>query len=107
MFNFAIYALSILPSVAGAVSVVNERDRPHCGARGYNQKTEPYKYTPNPELANYASCGHKCYVSSKCNSFALGLGACLLYNTTMCVALLLLRNKACGSKLTFETEAQA
>ena len=83
MLNPAVFTLALLPWMANAASSFRQSDFISCGVRGYNQATDAYRYTPNPKLANYASCSRSCNKSTRCKSFALGSGACLLYSTTV------------------------
>ena len=54
-----------------------------CGIKGYDRGTEAYSYKSGSSVANYASCSAKCAASTKCKSFAVGAGACLLYSKTV------------------------
>ena len=82
MVNLAFVALVLLPW-ADATPTFNRRDSADCGVRGYDRGSYAYDYDANSRVANYASCSTKCLASSKCKSFAIGSGACLLYAKTV------------------------
>jgi len=56
-----------------------------CGSKGYDKGIQAYDYIEGSSTVK--SCGALCTAESKCKSFAVGAGACLLYSTTLYVAI--------------------
>ena len=56
----------------------------NCGVSGYDKgQPEAYSYSSKAKYASQAGCAARCAKASKCNSFAVGDGACLLYTSTV------------------------
>ena len=54
-----------------------------CGVAGWDKGTSAYSYSTKAGSAD--ACGASCAAASKCKSFAVGEGACLLYTKTVYV----------------------
>lgn len=50
-----------------------------CGIRGFDLATKEYFYEASETLSTQPACGVKCYADSKCQSYAVGGGTCILY----------------------------
>ena len=83
MVHLASLALAVLPWVAASPAVLGRGSSVSCGVRGYDQGTQAYVYKFSSSLATVAKCGALCRSRSKCKSFAIGEGTCLLYKVTV------------------------
>ena len=55
-----------------------------CGVRGYDKSNpQAYSYTTRSADTSQSGCEAKCAKSSKCASYAIGGGACLLYTSSV------------------------
>ena len=70
--------LSLVPDILASPAQVRSTNS-ICGRKGYDLGVDAHSYTSGTALANFNACGAKCAGDSRCNSFAFGSGACLLY----------------------------
>jgi hypothetical protein len=54
-----------------------------CGTLGYDLGIDAYYYMEDASLSSPTQCGTRCVSDPECKTFAVGNGACMLYNTTM------------------------
>ncbi|KAH9860661.1 hypothetical protein J1614_011992 [Plenodomus biglobosus] len=51
-----------------------------CGIRGYDYINKPYDVQQDSRIRTVAECRFQCLLTSRCNSYAVGKGACVLYD---------------------------
>ncbi|KAF4547803.1 Hypothetical protein D9617_36g063410 [Elsinoe fawcettii] len=70
--------LAIL-SLASANPLIKRQSSTQCSIAAYDTKTKAYFFQKGDSVATPSACGAQCNSDSRCRSFAVGSGACLLY----------------------------
>ena len=89
-------AVLLAAAVGASISLVvahphpeAESTIPTCGVKGYDKaKPRAYSYVKSSAKDWEAACVVSCLLDSKCKSFAIGTGECLLYSSTLYVLIL-------------------
>jgi len=85
--HIAAIAVVVLPLVAAVPSEfrrVQSRQSSVCGVPGYDKgKPQAFSYSSKAKYSSLAGCAGRCASKSKCRSYAVGDGSCLLYASTV------------------------
>jgi len=63
-----------------AVALPSDPHPTFCGIRGYDYYNKPYDVQQDSFIKTLSQCRSSCLRSARCNSYALGKGACILYD---------------------------
>jgi hypothetical protein len=73
-----------------AIAVIAQPGALSCGTKGFDIAHPAYYAITNPNLATFAGCKNLCATAAttqKCQAFAIGSGACLLYDASVATIL--------------------
>jgi len=70
-----------LTTLASPPRIARRADSLQCAVRGYDRGVNAYSYST--KHGTYKACSSECSADSRCASFAVGEGACLLYSKTL------------------------
>ena len=80
----ALLAIAAIPFASAAPNANLAARNDQCGVKGYDKgKPQAYSYSTSAADKTVAGCAAKCAKSSKCQSYAVGSGACLLYTSAV------------------------
>jgi len=82
MVLLASFVILLASSVLATPALSYRGQSDACGIHGYDQGTKAYWYKSTAEWATYEKCSNACAKRSKCQSFAFGASACLLYKVS-------------------------
>ncbi|KAF2854776.1 hypothetical protein T440DRAFT_551835 [Plenodomus tracheiphilus IPT5] len=75
-FTTAVSSLLFL----GAVALPSTPHPTFCGIRGYDYLNKPYDVQQDSRIRTLAECKSECLATTRCNSYAVGKGACVLFD---------------------------